>query len=121
MAKIGKKQEEKKEGEEAKEIVLDEIDQRWEIKSLIGQGTYGAVYKAFDKKLNCMVALKKTKFLRIGEGMPGYAIKEINILKQLNHPSVVKLIDVVNDGLKGEKLYLVFEYCNMDINHHLNS
>jgi len=44
---------------------------------LIGQGTYGAVYKAFDKKLNCMVALKKTKFLRIGEGMPGYALKEI--------------------------------------------
>ena len=48
-----------------------------------------------------MVALKKTKFLRIGEGMPGYALKEINILKQLNHLSVVKLLDVVNDGLKG--------------------
>jgi len=53
-----------------------------------------------------MVALKKTKFLRIGEGMPGYALKEINILKQLNHPSVVRLLDVVNDGLKGEKLAL---------------
>lgn len=83
MAKIVKKPEEKKEGEEAKkiEIELDEIDKRWEIQGLIGQGTYGAVYKAFDKKLNCMVALKKTKFLRIGEGMPNYALKEINILK----------------------------------------
>jgi serine/threonine protein kinase len=121
LAKIVKKPEGKKEGEVINEIVLDEIDQRWEIHSLIGQGTYGAVYKAFDKKLNCMVALKKTKFLRIGEGMPGYALKEINILKQLNHPSVVRLLDVVNDGLKGEKLYLVFEHCNMDINHHLNS
>jgi hypothetical protein len=53
-----------------------------------------------------MIALKKTKFLRIVEGMPGYALKEINILKQLNHPSVVRLLDVVNDGLKGEKLAL---------------
>ena len=45
--------------------------------SLIGQGTYGAVYKAFDKKLNCMVALKKTKFLRIGEECQAMLLKKL--------------------------------------------
>lgn len=47
------------------------------------------------------------------EGVPSTAIREISLLKRLNHPSVVQLIDVIAID---RKVYLVFEYLNMDLN-----
>jgi serine/threonine protein kinase len=41
------------------------------------------------------------------EGVPSTAIREISLLKELEHPNVVKLLDVVHAD---QKLYMVFEY-----------
>lgn len=59
------------------------------------QGTYGIVYKARDMKENKFVALKKIRFEQDEEGIPITAIREIGLLKSLNHPNIVKLEDVV--------------------------
>ena len=47
------------------------------------------------------------------------ALREIKILRQLNHPNVIKLIEVVTsreleDRSKGSTI-LVFEYCEHDL------
>ncbi len=44
--------------------------------------------------------------------MPSTAIREITVLKELDHPHVVRLYDVVHVDLK---IYLVFEYLNQDL------
>lgn len=44
--------------------------------------------------------------------MPSTAIREITVLKELDHPHVVKLLDVVHVE---KKIYLVFEYLNQDL------
>lgn len=51
-------------------------------------------------------------FYRESEGVPSTAIREITVLKELDHPHVVKLLDVVHVE---KKIYLVFEYLNQDL------
>ena len=46
------------------------------------------------------------------ECVPSTAIREISLLKELEHPNVVALIDVIHTN---RKLYLVFEFIDMDL------
>jgi len=46
----------------------------------IGEGTYGKVYKARDKKINKIVALKKTRIEMDDEGLPSTALREVSLL-----------------------------------------
>ncbi|XP_071103977.1 cyclin-dependent kinase 2-like isoform X1 [Haliotis cracherodii] len=83
----------------------------------IGEGTYGVVYKARDKINNRLVALKKIRLDAESEGVPSTAIREISLLKELDHPNVVRLLDVVHSEMK---LYLVFEYLNQDLKKYMD-
>ncbi|XP_077993462.1 cyclin-dependent kinase 2-like [Glandiceps talaboti] len=84
----------------------------------IGEGTYGVVYKARDKLTGKMVALKKIRLDTESEGVPSTAIREISLLKELNHPNIVRLLDVVHSE---KKLYLVFEYLNQDLKKYMDN
>jgi hypothetical protein len=53
-------------------------------------GTYGMVYKAREKATNEFVALKKIKLEVDDEGVPSTALREISLLKELDHPNIVK-------------------------------
>lgn len=46
------------------------------------------------------------------EGVPSTAIREISVLKELTHPAIVQLLDVIHAE---KKLYLVFEFLHMDL------
>ena len=65
-----------------------------------------------DKKTAEYVALKKIRLESQEEGIPSTAIREIALLKELNHINIVKLIDVVHTE---KKLTLVFEYLDFDL------
>jgi hypothetical protein len=52
-------------------------------------GTYGVVYKAKDKMTGELVALKKIRLEGEDEGVPSTALREISLLKELQHPNVV--------------------------------
>ena len=67
------------------------------------------MYKAFDTQNNIHVAIKNIKIEDDEEGIPSTALREISVLKELNHPNIVKLLDVHYLEDK-KKLYLVFEY-----------
>jgi len=78
----------------------------------IGEGTYGVVYKARNNLSGEVVALKKIKLESEEEGIPSTAIKEISLLKGLNHPNIVRLYDVQHGD---KKLTLVFEFLDLDL------
>ena len=78
----------------------------------IGEGTYGIVYKAKDILTRQFVALKKIRLEIESEGVPSTAIREISLLKELEHPGIVQLLDVVHTD---QMLYLVFEYLDKDL------
>ncbi|RQM20543.1 hypothetical protein B5M09_009565 [Aphanomyces astaci] len=75
--------------------------------SKIGEGTYGVVYKAVDLNTNRTVALKKIRLESEDEGVPSTAMREISLLKELSHPNVVHLYDVVHQADK-----LGIAYCH---------
>ncbi|XP_071942711.1 cyclin-dependent kinase 2-like isoform X2 [Antedon mediterranea] len=84
----------------------------------IGEGTYGVVYKARDKISGEVVALKKIRLDTESEGVPSTAIREIALLKELNHDNIVRLLDVIHNE---KKLYLVFEFLNQDLKKYMDS
>ncbi|WKX99745.1 hypothetical protein Q1695_014538 [Nippostrongylus brasiliensis] len=96
--------------------------EKYEILYQVGEGTYGQVYKARDKITGEQVALKKVRLENEKEGFPITAVREIKILRQLNHANVVKLLDIVTDKLSAADMrteranfYLVFEYVDHDL------
>ena len=77
----------------------------------VGEGTYGIVYKAQDSAGE-VFALKTIRLEAEDEGIPSTAIREISLLKELQHPNIVKLCDVIHTE---RKLTLVFEYLDQDL------
>ncbi|KAK2383647.1 Cell division control protein 2-B [Trifolium repens] len=84
----------------------------------IGEGTYGVVYKARDRLTNETIALKKIRLEQEDEGVPSTAIREISLLKEMQHRNIVRLRDVVHSE---KRLYLVFEYLDLDLKKYMDS
>ncbi|ORY00175.1 kinase-like domain-containing protein [Clohesyomyces aquaticus] len=87
----------------------------------IGEGTYGVVYKARDltTKDQRIVALKKIRLEAEDEGVPSTAIREISLLKEMNDPNIVRLLNIVHAD--GHKLYLVMEYLDLDLKKYMEA
>ena len=81
----------------------------------IGEGTYGVVYRARDKKTNEIVALKKVRMDREKDGVPITTLREVRILQHCcSHENIVHLMRVVQ-GNQLNNVFLVFEYCEHDL------
>jgi len=89
-----------------------EIFTRMEILEKLGEGAYGKVYKAAHKVTGEFFAIKKISILYEDEGVPSTAIREISLLKECDHPNIIRLIEVFN---LPSALYLVFEFVEMDL------
>ena len=63
---------------------------QYEIVEKIGEGTYGVVYKAHDRVTNETIALKKIRLEQVDEGVPSTAIREVSLLKELQHANIVR-------------------------------
>lgn len=85
---------------------------------LIGRGTFGEVYKAYDLANKKIVAQKKIIIHDSNEGIPGQALREITFLMQLDHPNIVKLNEVI---AKENKQSLVFDYLQYDLRNYLDN
>jgi serine/threonine protein kinase len=84
-------------------------EERYEIRSKIGEGGVGAVYRAFDKNLNREVALKRVLATEDGNGLDEATeamLKEVTSLCSLQHPNIVTVFDA---GVDKDGPYVVME------------
>ncbi|ACO68406.1 predicted protein [Micromonas commoda] len=84
----------------------------------VGEGTYGQVYMARNRLDGEIVALKKVRMDNEKEGFPITAIREIKILKTLDHKNVIKLKEIVTSKVRSPNktsIYMVFEYMDHDL------
>jgi serine/threonine protein kinase len=81
---------------------------RYEIRRVLGQGAFGRVYLALDPHLNRLVALKvpSNRLLQSGTSVSVF-LAEARHAATLNHPGVVAVHDVQQDG---DQLYIVQEF-----------
>ena len=84
--------------------------------ALIGQGAYGIVYKGIQQTTGDVVAIKRIPFADSTPegGVPCNVIREISLLRELDHPNVVRLLDIIQAN-QPNGLYLVFEYVAHDL------
>ena len=93
---------------------------RFQIERVLGQGGFGAVYLARDTQLNRQVALKVPR----GDTFSTQAeldafIEEARTAAQLNHPGIVTVYDVGQDG---DQVFIVQEYIDgVDLAKYLRS
>uniref|UniRef100_A0AA96NG61 [RNA-polymerase]-subunit kinase n=1 Tax=Phyllostachys edulis TaxID=38705 RepID=A0AA96NG61_PHYED len=80
----------------------------------VGQGTYSSVFRARDLDTGKIVALKKVRFDNFEPESVRFMAREIQILRRLDHPNVMKLEGLITSRLSCS-LYLVFEYMEHDL------
>jgi serine/threonine protein kinase len=85
---------------------------RYPTVAVLGQGAYGKVYKARDTQTGQFIAMKKTLHNFEREGVPTTVLREICLLRELNHENIVSLKDIV---VTERRLYLIFEFVESDL------
>lgn len=82
----------------------------FQILHTLGKGSSALVKLAKHKKKNLRVVLKTYDKYKLIEGHLKKALmKEVEILKSISHPNIVKLYDVIEDD---RSIHLVMEYVN---------
>lgn len=90
--------------------------ERYQKGDKLGEGTYATVFKGKNRMTGEIVALKEIH-LESEEGAPSTAIREISLMKELKHPNIVRLLDVIHTE---STLTLVFEFMNMDLKKYMD-
>ncbi|KAL0797922.1 hypothetical protein Bca101_053096 [Brassica carinata] len=88
------------------------VADRYLKQEVLGQGTYGVVFKATDTKTGETVAIKKIRIGKHKEGVNITALREIKMLRELKHPHIILLIDAFPHK---QNLHLVFEFMETDL------
>ncbi|XP_073525423.1 uncharacterized protein [Phyllobates terribilis] len=70
----------------------------------IGSGSFAVVWKSRHRLLGTQFAIKEINKKHLNENM----LKEISILRRINHPNIIRLFDAIETD---DKIFLVLEYC----------
>ena len=81
---------------------------KYKVLSHLGNGSYGKVYKAMNLKTENLVAIKSVKKKKDKEDEDKFISNEIDFLKRLSHPNIVKIYEFYD--IK-DNYYLITEYC----------
>ena len=84
---------------------------KYEVVCEIGKGSFGTVSKIKRKSDKKKLIWKELKYEGISDKEKQLIINEINLLKEMNHPNIVKQYETINDE-RNFKLYIVMEYCD---------
>ena len=86
----------------------DVLAARYEIIALLGEGGMGAVYKAFDRELDRVVAMKliRPQFANEPAALKRFK-QELVLARQITHRNVIRIFDLgVSDGFR----FITMEY-----------
>jgi calcium-dependent protein kinase len=94
------------------------LNENYEIIKKLGVGTLGTVYKAKNKYLKNIVAIKMIKKIKENED-DNEIINEINKLKKLSHPNIVR----IHEFYCNQKYHqIITEYCKKgDLNKYIRN
>ena len=80
------------------------VEKYYKIQKIIGKGAFGVVYKAFELCSGRIVAIKQ---IPVDSKNKKHVIKEIELLKGLDHPNIVKYYNYLKEE---DNIYIIMEY-----------
>ncbi len=83
------------------------VSNDYDILAVVGKGGYGEVKKVIHKLTGDVRAMKIIKKESCDEGYLKSLSNEINILRQLDHPNIIKLYEIYQDT---NHIYMVTEF-----------
>lgn len=86
------------------------IDGKYEILTEIGHGGMSVVYLAMDTHLNKQWAVKEIKKRGKGKSdeiVVNSLLAEANLMKRLDHPSLPRIVDIIDNGIT---IYVIMDY-----------
>ncbi|CAD8074974.1 unnamed protein product [Paramecium primaurelia] len=86
---------------------------KYKIGKVLGDGTFGSVYKAVDETTGQIVAIKKMKH-KYNKWDECINLPEIKSLLKLHHPNIVKLYEIIKQN---DELHFVFEFMERNVYH----
>ncbi|CAI2368595.1 unnamed protein product [Moneuplotes crassus] len=94
-----------------------EVGKDYECQKLLGSGSYGSVAMAIHKPTKTKVAIKKMEGVFEDETDCKRILREVKLLRCMDHPFVVKLFDIIEpkDRDEFDSLYIVIEYAESDL------
>ena len=84
--------------------------ENYEVINQIGHGNFGKIYKIKRKSDNKVLIWKELDYSHMTEKEKEQIVNEVNILRELNHPNIVKYYDRIIDK-NNSKIYIIMEYC----------
>lgn len=90
------------------------ILKRYEIQTQLGQGAYGIVWRAIDRRTRDVVAVKKIYDAFQNATDAQRTFREIMFLHHLHHSNIIKMLHV-HRALNDRDIYVVFEYMETDL------
>lgn len=85
---------------------------KYEKKEKIGKGGFGSVYKAIEKETGCVFAVKVSRYSLdqcFTEDIITNLSREVEIISQLNYPSVLKYIFLDTNHHQGKLEILAYQ------------
>ena len=84
--------------------------EKYEVLERVGKGSFGAVTKIRRKSDSKILVWKEIEYGKMKEKEKQQLVSEVNILRELRHPNIVKYYDRIIDKTNC-KIYIVMEYC----------
>ena len=73
---------------------MERREEEYSLMKRIGMGTFGVVYQARHNRSGDIVAVKKMKMFNVYDGIQKTTLREIKFLQELDHPNIIKLLNV---------------------------
>ena len=84
--------------------------ENYEIINPIGKGNFGKITKILRKSDKKILVWKELNYSELSDKEKQQIVSEVNILRELKHPNIVKYYDRIIDK-KNQKIYIIMEYC----------
>ena len=85
--------------------------EKYEPICIIGKGNFGSISKIRRISDGKILVWKELDYGKMEEKDKHHIVSEVNILRELHHPNIVKYYDRIIDK-KNTKIYIIMEYCS---------
>ena len=100
-----------------------ELPENLQVEDFLGSGAYGTVCSVKVKSTSQSVAVKKCKKVFSSRTLAKRTLREITLLKLMDHPNCIRMLDVLRpvDAQRFDDVYIVFELMEADLSQIIHS